>query len=81
MAVEIYPLLARGVFATYGYFVVDSETDRGVLVDPGAQPDLFLRAIRENGWSIEAILLTHGHFDHMGAVGAPLRLVTALASI
>ena len=26
-------------------------------------------------------LLTHGHFDHMGAAGAPLRLVTALASI
>ena len=65
MAVQVYPLLARGVFATYGYFVIDSETACGFLVDPGAQPRLFLAAIRENGWDIEAILFTHGHFDHI----------------
>ena len=72
MAVQVYPLLARGVFATYGYFVIDSETACGFLVDPGAQPRLFLAAIRENGWDIEAILFTHGHFDHTGAAN-PLR--------
>jgi len=70
MAVEVYPLLARGVFATYGYFVIDGEAGRGVLVDPGAQPRLFLSAVRERGWEIDAILLTHGHFDHIGAAGA-----------
>ncbi|SDR64748.1 MBL fold metallo-hydrolase [Parafannyhessea umbonata] len=69
MAVEVYPLLARGVFATFGYFVIDGETGRGVLVDPGAQPGLFLSAARERDWKIDAILLTHGHFDHMGAAG------------
>ena len=68
MAVQVYPLLARDVFATYGYFVIDSETAHGFLVDPGAQPRLFMATIRENGWDIEAILLTHGHFDHTGAV-------------
>ncbi|MBQ9043097.1 MAG: MBL fold metallo-hydrolase [Eggerthellaceae bacterium] len=70
MAAQVYPLLARGVFATYGYFVMDSETRHGFLIDPGAQPQLFLQAIRENGWTIEAVLLTHGHFDHTGAVNA-----------
>ena len=69
MAIEVYPLLARGVFATFGYFVIDGKTGRGVLVDPGAQPELFLSAVSERGWQIDAILLTHGHFDHMGAAG------------
>lgn len=69
MAIEVYPLLARGVFATFGYFVIDGEAGRGVLVDPGAQPGLFLSAARERGWGVDAILLTHGHFDHMGAAG------------
>lgn len=70
MPVEIRPLLARGVFATYGYFVIDSTAGRGVLVDPGAQPQLLLEAARGHRWQIDAILLTHGHFDHMGAAAA-----------
>lgn len=68
MAVEVYPLLARGVFATYGYFVMDGDTGHGLLVDPGAQARLFMRAAAERGWTVESILLTHGHFDHFGAV-------------
>ena len=69
MGAEVYPLLARGVFATYGYFVVDGGTGHGVLVDPGAQADLFMRVAAERCWEVEAILLTHGHFDHFGAAG------------
>lgn len=70
MAVKVHAMLARDVFATYGYFVVDDDTGSGFLVDPGAQPELFLREVGKNGWDIEAILLTHGHFDHTGAVRA-----------
>ena len=70
MPAQVYPLLSRDVFATFGYFVVDDASGHGFLFDPGAQPNLFLQAISENGWSIEAILLTHGHFDHMGAACA-----------
>ncbi|MBP3885776.1 MAG: MBL fold metallo-hydrolase [Olsenella sp.] len=69
-SVEVYPLLARGVFATYGYFVVDAASGHALLIDPGAQADLFLKAIREKMWTVEAVLLTHGHFDHMGAANA-----------
>lgn len=70
MAAEIQYLIARGIFATYGYFVVDPETRHAFLIDPGAQPEIFLEAIRENGLTVEKILLTHGHMDHMGAAGA-----------
>lgn len=70
MAMETQYIIARGVFATYGYFVIDPQTKHGFLIDPGAQPELFLQSIEENGWTIERILLTHGHFDHMGAAAA-----------
>ena len=80
MGVQVRPLLARGVFATYGYFVVDEVTRHAFLIDPGAQANLFLRAVRGHDWTVEAILLTHGHFDHVGAVdelraalGVPVR--------
>ena len=67
MGAQVYPLLASGVFGTYGYFIVDEETGHAALIDPGAQPQLFMRAAQERGWTVEKILLTHGHFDHMGA--------------
>lgn len=46
-----------------------------VLVDPGDEPERLARAIEDLGVEIEAILITHCHFDHIGAV-APLARVT-----
>lgn len=50
------------------YFYIDNETKHGFLIDPGAQAGKLLEMIREKGFIIERILLTHGHFDHIGAV-------------
>ena len=50
------------------YFYVDDETRHGFLIDPGAQADELLKIIDERGFTIEKILLTHGHYDHIGAV-------------
>ena len=50
------------------YFVVDEATKHGFIVDPGGMPERLLPVIKERGWTIEKILLTHGHFDHIGAV-------------
>ncbi len=58
----------RGYFEENCYFYIDDETKHGFLIDPGAQADRLLAMIRKNGWVIEKILLTHGHFDHTGAV-------------
>lgn len=57
-----------GLFEENTYFVVDDKTHHGFLIDPGAQADELLRIIKENNFTIEKILLTHGHFDHIGAV-------------
>ena len=53
---------------TNAYIYADNETKHGFLIDPGAQAGKLLELIREKDLTIEAILLTHGHFDHIGAV-------------
>lgn len=53
------------------------EAQRGVLVDPGEEPDRLLRAAQELGVAIEAILITHCHFDHVGAVAPVARSTKA----
>ena len=58
----------HGVFATNAYFYIDDETRHGFLIDPGAQGDELLKIIARENFTIEKILLTHGHFDHIGAV-------------
>ena len=50
---------------------------RAVFVDPGDEPDRLLHAIDELGVEIEAILITHCHFDHIGAVAALARATGA----
>lgn len=47
----------------------------GVLVDPGDEPDKILAAVEEMGVKIDAILITHCHFDHIGAV-KPVATIT-----
>lgn len=48
------------------YLLTDS--GEAAVIDPGAQADLILKKIEESGASLTKILLTHGHFDHIGAV-------------
>lgn len=50
------------------YFYIDEKTNHGFLIDPGFESEKILSIIEENNWTIEAILITHGHFDHIGEV-------------
>ncbi|KAB2720693.1 glyoxylase-like metal-dependent hydrolase (beta-lactamase superfamily II) [Ochrobactrum sp. RH1CCR137] len=45
----------------------DSETKKGVVIDPGGDLDRILDAIGSQGVEVEAIWITHGHIDHAGA--------------
>ncbi len=49
--------------------------DRAIIVDPGDEPDKLIGAIEALGVTLDAILLTHTHFDHVGAV-APVARAT-----
>ena len=46
-------------------------SDKALVIDPGEEADRLIAAIGDLGLTVEAILLTHTHFDHVGAV-APL---------
>ncbi len=50
-------------------------SDRGLIVDPGDEAERILNAVEELGINVDGILLTHTHFDHIGAV-APVARAT-----
>ena len=58
----------KGYFEENCFFYIDDESRHGFLIDPGAEAGRLLSLIRREGWVIEKLLLTHGHFDHTGAV-------------
>jgi hydroxyacylglutathione hydrolase len=50
-------------------------SDRALIVDPGEEAPVILGAVEQLGVTVEAILVTHCHFDHVGAV-APVAHAT-----
>jgi hydroxyacylglutathione hydrolase len=64
-----------GAIAENCYVARREGSDRGVVIDPGDEADRILHAVDELGLGIDAILLTHTHFDHVGAV-APVARAT-----
>jgi hydroxyacylglutathione hydrolase len=46
---------------------------QALLIDPGDEPDTLKTALKELGATVEAILITHCHFDHVGAVAEMAR--------
>lgn len=50
-------------------------SDRALIVDPGEEAPKLLAAIEQLGVTLDGILLTHTHFDHVGAV-APIAKAT-----
>lgn len=64
--------LAVGPLKTNCYLLADPDTLDCVVIDPGAEVHTILAALDEDRWQLRAILLTHAHFDHFGAMW-PLR--------
>jgi hydroxyacylglutathione hydrolase len=64
-----------GPFMENSYLVRRDGSDRALFVDPGDEAPKLLGAIDSLGVTLEAILLTHTHIDHVGAV-APVAKAT-----
>ncbi len=80
--------LSLGPIGTNCYLVHEAGSTRAFVVDPGDQADVILEVARERGLEVEAILVTHCHWDYIGAVaalaeatGAPVWMSTTEAPV
>jgi len=64
-----------GMVQENAYLVRRDGSDRALMIDPGDEAPKLLAAVEELGVTIDGILLTHTHFDHVGAV-APVAKAT-----
>ena len=64
VAMEVGPL------AENTYIVGHVASGKAAVIDPGDEADEILSQLSTRGWVLDKILLTHGHFDHVGAVAA-----------
>jgi len=72
---DIY-MLTVGPVAENSYIFRREDSDTALIIDPGEEADRILRTLEQLGIKkLEAILLTHTHFDHVGAV-APVARAT-----
>ena len=60
--------LTLGAYQVNCYIIHDEKSTSCCVIDPGYEADTILDKLSELGLTLEAILLTHGHFDHVGAV-------------
>ena len=57
-----------GIISTNCYLAINEETKQTVVIDPAACPSYRMGHIKSEALQVEAILLTHGHFDHIMGV-------------
>lgn len=64
----IIKTVEAGELSANCYIVLNKDTKEGFVVDPGGDAEYLNNIINEMGGKIKGILLTHGHFDHVGGV-------------
>lgn len=64
--------LVLGDIYTNTYILKDEKSGKLAVVDPACESDMLLESIESLGSDLEYILLTHGHFDHIGGVASIL---------
>ena len=63
-------MLNLGIYWVNAYIIRDEASSSCCILDPGGHPNKVLDYLAKNNLTLEAILLTHGHFDHVGGVKA-----------
>ncbi|MCX7967648.1 MAG: MBL fold metallo-hydrolase [Armatimonadetes bacterium] len=64
-------------FQTNCYIIACPKTKEGIILDPGDEPERILAVARFHQITVTAIVSTHGHLDHVLAVGAVKRVTGA----
>jgi len=59
--------LPVGPLETNCYLVGCEQTHLGAVIDPGGDAADILAAVEQDGLTVQYVLLTHAHFDHIGA--------------
>ncbi len=59
--------LRVGPLGTNCYLIEDEASKESLIIDPGDYPEIIIKAIEENKLKPAAIVITHGHWDHVGA--------------
>lgn len=70
MSKVIIKQLMLGMIQTNTYIVYDDEKKMAVVIDPADEAGKIIKLLEDNELKMAAVLLTHGHFDHIGAVDA-----------
>ncbi len=68
----IFDTIPVGQIDTNCYLFGDEKEGVCAVVDPGGSPERVLAMIEQSGLRLEKIFLTHGHWDHVGAIPALL---------
>ena len=68
-----------GPVAENAYLIWKEGSDKALMIDPGDEPDRLMAPLAERDLGLEAILLTHCHFDHIGAVAPVARATRSTA--
>lgn len=66
----ILKTLVVGSYGTNCYIIGSESSKRGMIIDPGAESKNILNEVNKLGLSIVLIVVTHSHFDHIGAIKA-----------
>lgn len=59
--------IVGGQMMQNAYFITEEETNATIVIDPGADAPRLINTIEKNNLDLKYIVLTHGHFDHIGA--------------
>ena len=68
----IFDTIPVGQIDTNCYLIGDEKENICAVADPGGSPERVLAMIEKSGLELKMILLTHGHWDHVGAIPALL---------
>ena len=55
-----------GPIDTNTYILMDDEIKEAIIIDPAGSPEELIKFLEDEGYSLDGVLLTHGHHDHIG---------------